>query len=144
MSKKLTRYGRTALVFTLAGFLLSVTLITGQDRRGGRRGAGNQRPERNLKILPKDISKDDLQATMKSFTQALGVRCDFCHVGEGDDLRQYKFGLDDKDHKITARLMMNMVNEVNGKFMAQIKDHDGESPQVTCISCHRGKSEPEF
>ena len=35
---------------------------------------------RNLKVLPKDISKHELESTMRGFAFALGVRCDHCHV----------------------------------------------------------------
>ena len=35
----------------------------------------------NLKILPKDISKDDLLVVMRDFSFALDVRCQYCHVG---------------------------------------------------------------
>jgi thioredoxin reductase len=36
----------------------------------------------NLKVLPKDISFPELMTNMKGFTQALGVRCEHCHVSE--------------------------------------------------------------
>ncbi len=38
----------------------------------------------NLQVLPKEISKPELMENMKSFALGLGVRCHFCHVGEGD------------------------------------------------------------
>ena len=34
----------------------------------------------NLKVLPKDIAKRDLVETMRSFSMALGVTCQHCHV----------------------------------------------------------------
>jgi hypothetical protein len=34
----------------------------------------------NLKVLPKDISKRELESTMRGFAFALSVRCDHCHV----------------------------------------------------------------
>ena len=34
----------------------------------------------NLKVLPKDISKAELQSTMRGFAFALNVRCEHCHV----------------------------------------------------------------
>jgi tetratricopeptide (TPR) repeat protein len=36
----------------------------------------------NLQVLPKDLGKRELLETMKNFTRALGVRCQFCHIGE--------------------------------------------------------------
>ncbi|MCH8304047.1 MAG: hypothetical protein IIB94_02830 [Candidatus Marinimicrobia bacterium] len=56
----------------------------------------------NLRVLPTDISKRDLINTMKGATRGLGVRCEFCHVGEGDDLSKFDFVSDDKEHKKIA------------------------------------------
>src|SRR6185503_1734772 len=54
----------------------------------------------NLKVLPKDISKDDLISTMRGFSGGLGVRCNFCHVGGTEtDLTGMKFASDDKKEK---------------------------------------------
>ena len=39
-------------------------------------GAEPPQGDRNLKILPKEISQDQLTELMKSFTRALGVKCD--------------------------------------------------------------------
>jgi len=88
--------------------------------------AFGQHPEpKNLKILPAD---ENLIPTMRSFTAALGVKCDFCHV-QGD------FASDDKHHKEIARHMISMAKEINGKFP------DGKT-HVTCYTCHRGATEP--
>src|SRR6059058_3640019 len=49
-------------------------------------------PFKNLKVLPKDISRADLLSTMKFFSQSLGVRCTNCHVGEeGKPLSTFDF-----------------------------------------------------
>ena len=34
----------------------------------------------NLQVLPKDMSKADLQSTMRKFAFALNVRCPYCHM----------------------------------------------------------------
>ena len=39
---------------------------------------------KNLKILPKNISKEDLDKIMDGFKEALGVKCNFCHAPEAD------------------------------------------------------------
>jgi len=80
---------------------------------------------KNLKILPAD---ENLIPTMRSFTVALGVKCDFCHV-QGD------FSSDEKHTKEIARHMINMAKDINGKFP------DGKT-HVTCYTCHRGATEP--
>ena len=44
--------------------------------------AAAQFPEKftNLKVLPKDISRSELQSMMRGFAFALNVRCDHCHA----------------------------------------------------------------
>src|SRR5215831_13007063 len=70
----------------------------------------------NLKVLPKDISDRDLRAMMNSFTRALGVRCNYCHVGEeGKPMRHEDFPKDDKPTKLKARVMIQMTKDLNNK-----------------------------
>ena len=96
----------------------------------------------NLKVLPKDIDKRQMVDIMRDFTGALGVRCNFCHVGESTtSLEGYDFASDEKQHKKTARAMMQMAGEINDRLLpaAGLK-----SPmRVRCITCHRGVTEPE-
>ncbi|MBD0333513.1 MAG: c-type cytochrome, partial [Chitinophagaceae bacterium] len=42
----------------------------------------NDKPPRykNIKVLPKNIDKHQLDSVMFHFTGALGVKCDHCHV----------------------------------------------------------------
>jgi len=40
----------------------------------------SQPPWDNLKVLPKDISKDSLTYLMKNYATSLGVKCNYCHV----------------------------------------------------------------
>ena len=92
----------------------------------------------NLKVLPKDIAKRDLLDTMRSFSMALGVGCEHCHVEKNgaDD-----FAADDKAPKKSARAMLQMVGEINQKLLPTAGI---ESPvQVRCITCHRGVTKPQ-
>ncbi|MEO8200924.1 MAG: c-type cytochrome [Gemmatimonadota bacterium] len=117
--------------------------------------AAGQVPEKfeNLQVLPKDISRGDLIATMRGFTTSLGVRCPFCHVGqEGADLSTFDFKADDKPTKGTARIMMRMVHMINDSILPQLDtvshgegvehDHSRERLQLQCVTCHRGNSRP--
>ena len=98
----------------------------------------------NLKVLPKDISKDKLVDIMKSFTHSLGVRCNYCHEGEeGQPLRTYNFQSDKKTTKQTARIMMSMVNDINSKYLSELSQFWNNVMQVKCITCHRGVAQPE-
>src|SRR6202030_4641758 len=67
----------------------------------------------NLKVLPKDISKHEMESTMRGFAFALGVRCDHCHVEKKAPEHGLDFAADDKDEKKTARIMLQMVAGIN-------------------------------
>ena len=95
----------------------------------------------NLQVLPKNISRGDLVATMKGFTSALGVRCEHCHVGEGNDLSKFDFASDAKPAKKAARTMVHMVDHINTEHLKGIGDA-ARQPKVTCFTCHRGARTP--
>jgi hypothetical protein len=74
--------------------------------------AAEQFPEKftNLKVLPKDISRAELQSTMRGFAFALNVRCEHCHVEKaGGKKFEMDFVADEKDAKKTARVMLEMI-----------------------------------
>ena len=49
--------------------------------------AAEAAPEhKNLLVLDKNISKDELKKTMEGFAAQLGVKCVFCHTGEEPQL----------------------------------------------------------
>ncbi|HUP45149.1 MAG TPA: c-type cytochrome [Thermoanaerobaculia bacterium] len=97
---------------------------------------------RNLHVLPPNISRDDLLLTMRRFTQALGVGCDYCHAplpampGEEPEL---DFPSDAKREKDSARTMIRMTRRINQDFISRIPD---AHTVVTCWTCHRGEVQP--
>jgi hypothetical protein len=96
----------------------------------------------NLQVLPKDASAALVVSTMKAFANNLGVRCQFCHIGEeGLPLEQFDFVSDAKATKTTARAMMRLTLEFNTQLDAAVPN-SGSAPRVTCITCHRGRSKP--
>jgi tetratricopeptide (TPR) repeat protein len=100
---------------------------------------------KNLKVLPKDIPKDQLVRVMRGFTTSLGVRCDFCHVEpagpRGPGGPPPDFASDEKENKAKARVMLKMVHAINTDYLPQLEE--GEAPpQITCETCHRGTKEP--
>ena len=101
-----------------------------------------QAAPKNLKVLPKDMPRPEVVRIMRAFTQALGVRCEHCHVGEGN-LSNFDFASDAKPTKEVARKMLTMVMDINTKHLAGV----GEPPaaganKVTCYTCHRGTTKP--
>ena len=95
----------------------------------------------NLQVLPKDISKGDLVTLMREMAGSLGMRCVSCHVGP-DNLEGMDFATDDKGRKRTARAMLKMVNDINGKYLEGVQTEGGETTRVRCMTCHRGVSVP--
>lgn len=100
----------------------------------------------NLKVLPKNTSSEELRATMRSFSTGLGVRCETCHVGEpGTPLSTFDFASDEKLMKQKARLMLQMLNEINGDLVPRLDDVENTNRvSVRCITCHRGQPQPKL
>jgi hypothetical protein len=99
---------------------------------------------KNLKILPKNISKEDLDKVMDHFKAALGVKCTFCHAPSKDTAQKWPdFASDEKPEKLIARKMMKMTSKINKKFFADNKNEQGVAvPAVECMTCHRGSPHP--
>lgn len=100
---------------------------------------------KNLKILPKDIQPKELLQVMRGFSEAMGVRCVYCHVAGPDpsDMSSYNFESDRKEHKEATRAMMKYTDAVNEAFPKEVGDPPKPGEQhVTCYSCHQGQRHP--
>ncbi len=98
----------------------------------------------NVKVIPKNTPVMNVVGIMRNFAGGLGVRCQFCHVGqEGQPLGQFDFAKDEKRTKLTARQMMRMVEEINHR-LDTLPEHEKMTShvEVTCMTCHRGVSRP--
>ncbi|HUQ82853.1 MAG TPA: c-type cytochrome [Gemmatimonadaceae bacterium] len=97
----------------------------------------------NLKVLPTTIPMDSLVDTMAGFTRALGVRCNYCHVGaDGAGLETYDFANDQKATKEKARVMLRMVASINEDHLAKLAMRRTPPIAVTCATCHHGIAQP--
>ena len=98
----------------------------------------------NLKVLPKDISKDDLDKVMDGFKKSLGVKCNYCHAPSPTEKGKLDFASDAKPEKETARMMMLMTAKINKKFFhfKDVKTPNAVLP-VSCITCHNGNERPK-
>jgi photosynthetic reaction center cytochrome c subunit len=120
---------------TRAASTLPVAAAGGGRGGGGRGGGGRVAPfsaggaavvsAANLKVL----TAENVEITMQNITFALGLRCIDCH--EMNDL-----ALETKPLKAKARMMLEMVRDINAKF------GDGKT-HVTCWTCHRGSTVPQ-
>jgi len=96
---------------------------------------------KNLKVLPQDTGPEKLSAIMRGFTRSLGVRCQYCHVGEeGKPLSTFDFVSDTNPNKDRARQMYKMLGMIN----AQLKEFPRSGPKVNmwCNTCHAGRPKP--
>jgi hypothetical protein len=98
----------------------------------------------NVKVIPRNTPVMQVVGMMRNVAGGLGVRCQFCHVGEeGMPLEKFDFAKDEKHTKLVARQMMRMVEEINRRLDTLPEHgHTGPNLQVTCATCHRGVSRP--
>ena len=101
--------------------------------------------KRNLKVLPKDISHEDLDKVMDGWKAALGVKCNFCHAPSADSTSHHlDFASDAKPEKNIARHMFAMTAKINKKYFSFNKDDKGVTiPAISCVTCHRGSPHPD-
>jgi hypothetical protein len=96
----------------------------------------------NLKVLPNDISKHDLDSAMKMYSVSLGVKCNFCHAMDPDTSTGHHldFASDAKQEKGAARYMIGMTNYLNQNYFNPDKAAKPVA-QILCYTCHRGNKE---
>lgn len=98
---------------------------------------------KNLQILPQDITKDSLDKIMHHFNDALGVKCNFCHVRDAAANKMI-FDSDDKEEKGFARHMMRMTMAINANYFNFENSNKPDTISVvTCNTCHRGEPHPD-
>ena len=105
-----------------------------------------QIPEKfeNLQVLPRDIPRGQLVQRMREFSFALGVRCQYCHVGgNGTSLEGMVFSSDEKPAKLKAREMMRMVQTINTTLLPRVPARAEPRVEVQCATCHRGSPLPK-
>jgi len=118
-------------VIFLAGAVLAVAILAPVPAARAQ-APGRKRPApgppKNLQVLPKNYTRPQVVAVMRTFAQGLGVHCEFCHV-EGN------FASDAKPTKQMARRMLRMVNRID-------RDTFHGNREVWCYTCHRGQERP--
>lgn len=96
----------------------------------------------NTQVIARNTPVTQVVGTMRNIAVGLGVRCQYCHVGqEGMPLAQFDFASDQKRTKLVGRQMMRMVQEINRR-LDTIPERPASTVQVTCSTCHRGVSRP--
>lgn len=131
-----------AMVLTTA--LVSAQAPAGQGRRGG--GAAPA-PPKNLQVLPKDTTFQQILPIMRGFEGALGTDCGHCHVWYGNGNPMNDFSLDTKPQKNIARAMIRLVATANEVIPMAVTSTGvrtaAQVEKVTCATCHRGMPIPQ-
>jgi hypothetical protein len=116
------------LFSTLAAMAILAAVVVPQTPLNAQ-GKGAKNAPKNLRVL----TPENFMAQMQTFPAALGVEkqggCNFCHEADRS--------LDTKPTKVKARMMLEMVADINAKF------GDGKV-HVTCWTCHLGSTTPEI
>lgn len=127
---------RRSVMWGVASAILSVTLVALPS-------AAQDRPMQNLQYFSTDITRDSLVQEMRQFSFALGVRCQYCHVGgDGVSFDGVRFESDEDPDKRKARHMLRLVDVINEGLLPMMADRDSPETRVTCKTCHRGVAKP--
>ena len=99
----------------------------------------------NLKVLPKDLTGEQLHEIMEKWAGSLGAHCNTCHAADPKNVGpngrpRLNFADDSKEEKLTARLMYKMTEDINVNYVSKVPSSD---TPVTCGTCHRGHLGPE-
>lgn len=100
---------------------------------------------KNLKVLPKNLTGEQVHDIMEQWEGALGAKCGTCHTPDPNNIGpngrpRLNFADDTKQDKETARKMFQMVEEINQNYISKI---DSSGAPVTCGTCHRGHLGPQ-
>jgi len=121
--------------------LLGVAAVKPPSQKNS--SSGQVQIERNLKVLPKDISDAKLDSIMQTYNIALGVKCHFCHVPSIINKKFLNYASDREPMKEEGRKMMRMTIDINKKnFHYNKEDRPEYLHVVTCKTCHRGEAYP--
>jgi len=99
----------------------------------------------NLKVLPKNLTGQQVRDIMEKWEGSLGAHCSTCHTADPKNIGpngrpRLNFADDSKEEKQTARLMYTMTEAINVDYVSKVPNSD---ESVTCGTCHRGHLGPE-
>ena len=78
--------------------------------------------------LSEHMPRKKIIVIMKGVAKSLGVKCNYCHVKDGDGRLDPP---QPTEHKLIAKYMMD-------HFISGLVGHDGQ--EVTCMTCHQGRT----
>ncbi|MBS1598285.1 MAG: c-type cytochrome [Bacteroidetes bacterium] len=124
--------------------ILALLIFTAAGNIATKPPGDEKESYKNLKVLAKDISEDDMERIMYRINKDLGVTCLHCHI-PGKDTTELRvdFASDEKKEKRVARDMLKMTMKLNKKYFNTIIDKKiTVQPTIWCRTCHRGFPRP--
>lgn len=121
------------LASSFAIFALTLVLVVARPLAAAPQG-GAQAGPKNLQVLPKDYTLQQVTTVMRTFAAGLGVQCNYCHVADRSS--------DENPNKGIARKMLTMVNGINDTLKDVGQPVPAGQLKVTCYTCHRGAEKP--
>lgn len=118
----LTSLFRIASVISLV--FMDTPMVDAQSNRAPKTAAEKFK---NVSVLS-DMPADQMGKVMNMMSASLGVNCSFCHEGTN-------FAKEGVGHKDAGRKMISMTLGLNKEFF-------GGKTEVTCNTCHQGKTKP--
>src|SRR5687767_255456 len=125
-------------------FVCSVALIAATSAASAQTQTG----PKNLTVLPKNWTGPQVLTLMQTFTESLGVQCNYCHAADpkapapaAGRPPALDYASDLKDEKENARRMIRMVMALNADSLKGLGDQFVVE-KVTCYTCHRGTETP--
>ncbi len=97
--------------------------------QAGQEYIANYPQPQNVQVL-KGMNTAQVWAYMLQMSGALGVGCQYCH-----DINN--FAADAYPQKISGRLMLRMVSDLNANYLTNIPNWRGN--YVRCDTCHQGQ-----
>lgn len=120
-------------VFSLVLFITAITVVIIQSSSAQNPTTSTEKTaelvNKNIQAL-KGLPESQLLPVMNYISTSLGVRCNFCHVNNNGN---WDYASDEKGAKKTAREMILMTTGIN-------KDVFKGIPEVSCYTCHRGRT----
>ncbi|HUJ16193.1 MAG TPA: c-type cytochrome [Thermoanaerobaculia bacterium] len=142
MGKTMASAGNRVAVLLVALLVAACAAVSQQKAQAPR---ADNLEFHNLRVLPPNITHDELIATMRGFARSLGVKCNHCHVANPPGTKpEFDFPSDAKPEKKIARTMIVMARNINSNYISKLPvEGEEHSPNVTCYTCHRGHVTPE-
>lgn|GEM_PF-4911287 len=86
----------------------------------------------------KYLKKTEIEETMREFNRALGVDCNFCHVSDPSKTYKDLAGKTFDEKELTILVHQRIARAMLGDMLYY---NEKEGRNLTCYSCHQGKTE---